>query len=248
MKQWSGVDWELIPISDQNLGNVNVNNLSGNYIDVRRFRISSGDRDILYVNEAGEVILNAKRIQVDFTDVATKTDLQEIELTPGLQGAPGVGISSTSITYARSTSGTTAPTSGWTSAVPTVPAGEFLWTKTIWTYSDNTTETGYSVAKMGDDGRTSYIHWAYSDNADGTGLTLTDNGQRYIGHYSDYTSADSTDKTKYSWADRWAKIEVGGKNILRNSAFANATDRPERFTVGGVTYVNKNIPYWGGSL
>ena len=89
LKQWSGVDWELIPISDQNLGNVNVNNLSGNYIDVRRFRISSGDRDILYVNEAGEVILNAKRIQVDFTDVATKTDLQEIELTPGPQGADG---------------------------------------------------------------------------------------------------------------------------------------------------------------
>lgn len=89
LKQWSGVDWELIPISDQNLGNVNVNNLSGNHIDVRRFRISSGDRDILYVNEAGEVILNAKRIQIDFTDVATKTDLQEIELTPGPQGADG---------------------------------------------------------------------------------------------------------------------------------------------------------------
>ena len=132
----------------------------------------------------------------------------------GLPGKDGVGISSTSITYARSTSGTTAPTSGWTSAVPTVPAGEFLWTKTIWTYSDNTTETGYSVAKMGDDGRTSYIHWAYSDNADGTGLTFSDNGQRYIGQYSDYTKANSTDKTKYTWADRWAKIEVGGENLV----------------------------------
>lgn len=152
LKQWSGVDWELIPISDQNLGNVNVNNLSGNYIDVRRFRISSGDRDILYVNEAGEVILNAKRIQMDFTDVATKTDLQEIELTPGPQGAAGVGISSTTITYASSSSGTTAPSSGWTSAVPSVPAGEFLWTKTIWNYSDFTSETGYSVAKMGEVG------------------------------------------------------------------------------------------------
>lgn len=214
LKQWSGVDWELIPISDQNLGNVNVNNLSGNYIDVRRFRISSGDRDILYVNEAGEVILNAKRIQVDFTDVATKTDLQEIELTPGPQGAPGVGITSTVITYARSTSGTSAPTSGWTSEVPSVPLGEFLWTKTVWNYSDNTSETGYSVAKMGADGQTPYVHWAYADNADGTGLTLTDNGQRYIGQYSDYTQADSTDKTKYRWADRWAKIDVGGENLV----------------------------------
>ena len=94
------------------------------------------------------------------------------------------------------------------------------------------------------DGKTPYVHWAYSGNADGTGLTLTDNGQRYIGQYSDYTQADSTDKTKYKWADRWAKIEVGGKNIIRNSSFANATDRPEIFTVGGVTYTNKAIPYY----
>lgn len=64
------------------------------------------------------------------------------------------------------------------------------------------------------DGQTAVVHWAYSDNADGTGFTTTDNGQRYIGHYSDYTQADSTDKTKYRWADRWAKIEVGGVNQI----------------------------------
>ena len=27
-----------------------------------------------------------------------------------------------------------------------------------------------------------------------------------MGYYTDYTQADSTDKTKYRWADRWAKI------------------------------------------
>ncbi|WP_105115970.1 phage tail spike protein [Streptococcus suis] len=452
LKQWSGVDWELIPISDQNLGNVNVNNLSGNHIDVRRFRISSGDRDILYVNEVGEVILNAKRVQIDFTDVATKDDLKKIELTPGpkgekgdpgqrgadgLPGRDGVGIRSTTVTYVSSTNGTTAPTTGWTEAVPTVdpgnylwtktvwtytdgntetgynvsrigrdgntgrdgiagkdgvgirsttitygkstsgtiqptswtsqvpsvPNGQFLWTKTVWAYTDNTSETGYSVAKMGEtgatgakgdrgdtgpqgpqgpagpkgepglqglqgpkgdqgipgpkgadgrtqythiayadnatgggfsqsdkskayigmyqdftatdstnpasyrwtkwkgdkgdtgaqgipgpkgaDGRTPYIHFAYSDNADGTGLTTPDNGQRYIGHYSDYTQADSTDKTKYKWADRWAKIEVGGRNILRNATFSNPKERSETFTVGGTTYKNIEIPNWG---
>ncbi|HEM3537431.1 TPA: phage tail protein [Streptococcus suis] len=428
LKQWSGVDWELIPISDQNLGNVNVNNLSGNHIDVRRFRISSGDRDILYVNEVGEVILNAKRVQIDFTDVATKDDLKKIELTPGpkgekgdpgqrgadgLPGRDGVGIRSTTVTYASSTNGATAPTTGWTEAVPTVapgnylwtktvwtytdgntetgynvsrigrdgntgrdgiagkdgvgirsttitygkstsgtiqptswtaqvpsvPNGQFLWTKTVWAYTDNTSETGYSVAKMGEtgaqgiqglshhlfttnyqynqtsisqystpgytgtwvvnedtglvkigdtvsmsvyhtkklglvyilatvkaiasdrslttvskglidkgeqgaDGRTPYIHWAYSDNADGTGLSVEDNGQRYRGYYSDYTQADSTDKTKYKWADRWAKIEVGGRNILRNATFSNPKERSETFTVGGTTYKNIEIPNW----
>ncbi|NQJ48717.1 hypothetical protein HO554_09375, partial [Streptococcus suis] len=280
----------------------------------------------------------------------------------GIAGKDGVGIRSTTITYGKSTSGTIQPTS-WTSQVPSVPNGQFLWTKTVWAYTDNTSETGYSVAKMGEigptgakgdrgatgpqglqgpagpqgprgiqglqgpkgdqgiagpkgadgrtqythiayadnatgggfsqtdqskayigmyqdfnatdssnpaayrwtkwtgdkgdkgdrgipgvkgaDGRTPYIHFAYSDNADGTGLTTSDNGQRYIGHYSDYTQADSTDKTKYRWADRWAKIEVGGRNILRNATFSNPKERSETFTVGGTTYKNIEIPNWG---
>ncbi|HEP1811943.1 TPA: hypothetical protein VB844_000539 [Streptococcus suis] len=250
----------------------------------------------------------------------------------GIAGKDGVGIRSTTITYGKSTSGTIQPTS-WTSQVPSVPNGQFLWTKTVWAYTDNTSETGYSVAKMGEigptgakgdrgatgpqglqgpagpqgprgiqglqgpkgdqgiagpkgadgrtqythiayadnatgggfsqtdqtkayigmyqdftainstnptsyrwskwkgsdgaqgipgpkgaDGRTPYIHWAYSDSADGTGLTTSDNGQRYIGHYSDYTQADSTDKTKYRWADRWAKIDSGFINLYALSS------------------------------
>ncbi|MDG3146340.1 hypothetical protein MKL27_05535 [Streptococcus suis] len=132
----------------------------------------------------------------------------------GIAGKDGVGISSTTITYASSSSGTTVPTSGWSASVPNATPGQYLWTKTVWTYTDSTNETGYSVARMGTDGQTPYIHWAYSDNADGTGLTTSDSGQRYIGNYSDYTQADSTDNTKYRWADRWAKIEVGGENLI----------------------------------
>uniref|UniRef100_UPI0035CC67F8 hypothetical protein n=1 Tax=Lactococcus lactis TaxID=1358 RepID=UPI0035CC67F8 len=72
--------------------------------------------------------------------------------TNGIAGKDGTGIKTTTITYAGSTSGTTAPTSGWTSTVPTVAAGSYLWTKTLWTYTDNSFETGYSVAKMGNTG------------------------------------------------------------------------------------------------
>ncbi|MDN2970460.1 phage tail spike protein [Streptococcus suis] len=69
----------------------------------------------------------------------------------GIAGKDGVGIRSTTITYGKSTSGTIQPTS-WTSQVPSVPNGQFLWTKTVWAYTDNTSETGYSVAKMGETG------------------------------------------------------------------------------------------------
>ena len=249
----------------------------------------------------------------------------------GVAGKDGVGIRATTVVYASSTSGTVPPSSGWLSQIPSVPAGQYLWTKTTWSYTDNTSETGFSVAKMGDtgqkgakgdpgpkgdrgekgekgdrglqglqgpkgdqgipgtkgadgrttythiayadtisgsgfsqtnvdkayigvyidfnstdsvnpadyrwtrwrgrdgvdglpgkagvDGRTPYVHFAYSDNEDGSGLTMTDNGQRYFGHYSDYEKPDSSDKTKYKWADRWAKVEVGGRNLFLNSLF-----------------------------
>ena len=258
----------------------------------------------------------------------------------GVAGKDGVGIRATTVVYASSTSGTVPPTSGWLSQIPSVPAGQYLWTRTTWSYTDKTSETGFSVSKMGEtgqkgakgdpgpqgaigpkgdrgekgergerglqglqglqgpkgdqgipgpkgadgrtkythiayadtvsgsgfsqtnadkayigvyvdfnstdsvnpadyrwtrwrgrdgadglpgkpgaDGRTPYVHFAYSENADGSGLTMTDNGQRYFGHYSDYEKPDSADKTKYKWADRWAKVEVGGRNLFLNSLF-----------------------------
>ena len=144
----------------------------------------------------------------------------------GIAGKDGVGILTTTITYAGSTSGTTAPTSGWSTTVPTVAAGSYLWTKTVWAYTDNTSETGYSVAKMGNDGatgpqglkgdpgatgipgqagadgKTSYLHIAYATNSTGTaGFDVSNaTGKTYIGQYTDFTSADSTDPSKYIWS------------------------------------------------
>lgn len=70
----------------------------------------------------------------------------------GIAGKDGIGLKSTTVTYAASASGTTAPSTGWQEQVPTVAPDNFLWTRTVWTYTDDTSETGYSVAKMGRDG------------------------------------------------------------------------------------------------
>lgn len=94
-----------------------------------------------------------------YTDNTTETGYQKTYVARdgndgnnGIAGKDGVGIRSTTITYAQGTSGTVAPTSGWTSQVPNVPAGQYLWTKTVWSYTDNTNETGYSVSKIGEQG------------------------------------------------------------------------------------------------
>ena len=67
----------------------------------------------------------------------------------GDTGETGNGVKSTAVTYQKSTSGTTAPTGTWGNTIPDVEAGEYLWTKTVITYTDNTTATSYSVGMMG---------------------------------------------------------------------------------------------------
>ena len=67
----------------------------------------------------------------------------------GNTGATGNGISKADITYAASSSNTSAPTSGWQSTPPSVSAGQYLWTKTVFTYTNGGTATQYSVAKQG---------------------------------------------------------------------------------------------------
>lgn len=72
----------------------------------------------------------------------------------GSNGSNGtsVTVSSTAVTYQTSSSGTTTPTGSWSSTVPSTSAGQFLWTKTVVTYSDGKSTTSYSVSRNGSNG------------------------------------------------------------------------------------------------
>lgn len=144
----------------------------------------------------------------------------------GIPGKDGVGIHSTAITYAKGVSGTVPPTTGWVSQVPSVPAGQYLWTKTVWSYTDNTSETGYSVSKIGEqgakgdkgdtgpkgdqgipgikgaDGKTQYTHIAYADTVSGSGFSQTDTDKAFIGMYQDFNTTDSRNPQDYRWS-KW---------------------------------------------
>lgn len=80
--------------------------------------------------------------------------------TDGADGKPGpdghdgtsVTITSKSITYQASASGTTPPTGEWKASIPSVPKGQFLWTRTVVNYSDGTSTTSYSIGYQGTNG------------------------------------------------------------------------------------------------
>lgn len=93
---------------------------------------------------------------VDFTKADStnpaKYHWSKFQGPKGDKGDLGKGVKSTSVAYQVSTSGTTVPTGTWSGSVPSASAGQYLWTRTIITYTDNTTSTIYSVGRMGTNG------------------------------------------------------------------------------------------------
>lgn len=69
----------------------------------------------------------------------------------GDTGAAAV-ITSQSVQYQASNSGTVIPTGTWSNSIPAVAEGQYLWTRTIVTYNSGTTTTAYSVGYKGING------------------------------------------------------------------------------------------------
>lgn len=122
----------------------------------------------------------------------------------GNQGNPGqngtsVTVSSTTYQYAKSTSGTTPPTSGWGSTPVAPTTTEYAWTKTTTKFSDNSTAVTYTVGgKVGQQG---------NPGTNGTSPTVTNTKTQYqkstsgtsvpTGTWSD--SALAPDASNYVW-------------------------------------------------
>ena len=72
---------------------------------------------------------------------------------PGGTGAEGNGIKSTEVTYQIGSSGTNPPKGTWSTSVPNITdANPYLWTRTIFKYTNGTDSKSYSVATRGTKG------------------------------------------------------------------------------------------------
>lgn len=134
----------------------------------------------------------------------------------GATGPAGKGIKSTAITYQASTSGTTAPTGTWNTSVPSVPQGQYLWSRTVITYTDNTTSTTYSVAYIPKNGAT-----GGTGPTGPTGTGIANITQQY------YLSTSKTSQTGGSWVTSmptwssgkylWTRYKIDYKNPASTS-------------------------------
>ena len=172
-------------------------------------------------------------------------------------GQPGTGVTivQTITRYAKSTSGTTRPSSGWQTSVPSVPDGQYLWTWVYVRYSDGNETNAYSVARMGIDGKgiqsSTVTYSQQATSVDPTTITnwgafpssLTDGYWLYTKTHIVYSDGNSTDSYSVS------QVGVGAYYAGCQEWWAisdSDTTPPEGAPTPG-TYVNgQTIPISGG--
>ena len=101
------------------------------------------------------------------TGATGQTGAQGIQGIQGIQGDPA-SITSTVTAYQASTNGVDVPTGTWSSTIPTVPQGSYLWIRTTLTWNGGDETVLYSVSRNGVDGSGS-VSSVNSISPDGNG-------------------------------------------------------------------------------
>nr|DAM72989.1 MAG TPA: tail protein [Caudoviricetes sp.] len=154
------------------------------------------------------------------------------------QDGTSVKITSKSVTYQTSTSGTTAPTGTWVTTVPTVNNGQYLWTKTTVQYSDGNKTEAYSVSYKGTNG------------TNGTSVTVSKTEVTYqvstsgttapTGTWS--TTMPSCDQGQYLWTKTYVKYS-DGKDTTSYSVSYKGVDG-EKFAFNMLRETNQGSKHW----
>ena len=159
----------------------------------------------------------------------TDYDWFQIKGDKGDQGDPA-SIVSQSVTYQEGTTPNIQPSGTWTTTIPVVAQGNYLWTKTEIEFNSGGPVQFFSVARMGLDGSGS-VSSVNGQSPDGTGnVTVT---------ASDIQTTDSTS----------VQSDLTGLKNTLNSLDANdvSYDPTETFTAGtvgkAIKIAESNIPW-----
>ena len=151
------------------------------------------------------------RSVITYTDSTTSTTspvcVTGQKGTTGGTGATGVGVSSVDVWYYQSTSSTSLTGGSWSTTAPTWADGKYVWTKTITTYTNNTTDETAAVCITGQKGATGVgvksVTEYYLATASSSGVTSSTAGwttdiqtittdKKYLWNYEVITYTDTT--------------------------------------------------------
>lgn len=166
----------------------------------------------------------------------------------GNTGATGAAatIVSQAVEYMASASGTVVPEGSWTTTVPTVAPGQFLWTRTKLTYNDGTVVTSYSVGFIGVNGAGA-VSTVNNVSPDGNGNVALDasniacsDSQSVQAHITQIES-DITDVQKYEVRHITGNITALPKSF--SYAFISADHRVINCVLGTPSAVTSDLAW-----
>lgn len=111
----------------------------------------------------------------------------------GKDGKDGVGVKSVDVEYAKSSSNTTAPTSGWQTTAPAWEDGKYIWSRTKTVLTDGSSEYTKAVCITGGKGST---------GANGVGVKSIVE-QYYLSSSPTSQTGGSWSTTRPTWKDGW---------------------------------------------
>lgn len=218
----------------------------GNITSGSGITVSKSSKRITFSVSAGTTIgADTGVIEIPIT-LDGQTVKKQFSWSCGKQGPQGVKgkdgtsikITSKSVTYQTSTSGTTTPTGTWSTTVPMVNNGQYLWTKTTVQYSDGNKTEAYSVSYKGTNG------------TNGTSVTVSKTEVTYqvstsgttapTGTWS--TTMPSCDQGQYLWTKTYVKYS-DGKETTSYSVSYKGVDG-EKFAFNMLRETNQGSKHW----
>ncbi len=228
--------------------------VNGKYMWSRTVKIDGSGNKTYSPSENGVCIAGAKGDKGD-TGAKGDTGSQGPQGTKGDPGATGKGIKSVVEQYYKSTSNTTQTGGSWTTTYPGWENGKYIWTRSVITYTDNTSTTTTPICVTGSQGSTGAKGDKGEQGSTGPqGVSVTTIKDQW------YKSTSNTTQTGGSWSDTQPSWESGkyiwtrshitfsnGNTTTTNPVLADAINNANANAANAVNKVN-NLSVGGRNL
>lgn len=165
-------------------------------------------------------------------------------------------VTGTTVEYMVSDTGTIVPSGSWSTVIPTVPQGKYLWTKVTTTFNTGSPAVSYSVTRMGIDGAgsVSSVNEKSPDESGNVSLSAEDistSGGRSVQAVLDDKQEALTAGENISISDNVISTKAFpcNPNLLDNWYFGNPVD--QRGQTEWLSSASVNVPcvdrwnWWG---
>lgn len=144
----------------------------------------------------------------------------QIKGEKGETGAPAT-VTGVTVEYIISDSGTIIPSGSWSTTIPSVPQGKYLWTRITTNFNTGNPVVSYSVTRMGIDGSGSVSSVNDKSPSDSGNVTLTSDDIQTRGNTSVQDELDNavkynTPQTLTSAQQAQALSNIGGAKASHN--------------------------------